>query len=61
VCKTGLKGAYRRTLSVREFLASKQITVLEHPIHQIVPKDKRNIERGILMTLMTSGVIQWQL
>jgi len=41
-------------LSVREFLAARQITVLEHPaIHRIsppvtffsVPKDKGNIER----------------
>jgi hypothetical protein len=31
VCKNGLKGAHWRTLSVREILASKQITVLEHP------------------------------
>ena len=36
------------TLSVREFLATKQITVLEHPAnspHFSVPEDKGNIER----------------
>jgi hypothetical protein len=31
VCKNGSKRAHRRTLCVREFLASKQITVLQHP------------------------------
>jgi hypothetical protein len=31
VCKNGPKGAHQRTLSVGEFLANKQITVLEHP------------------------------
>jgi len=53
------------------FLATKQITVLEHPAYSpdlapqclfSVPEDKENIERkGILMTLMTSEVIQRQL
>jgi hypothetical protein len=41
------------SLSLREFLASKQITVLEHPPYSqdlaprdfFVPEDKRNIER----------------
>jgi hypothetical protein len=31
VCKNGPKGPHCRTLSVRKFLASNQITVLEHP------------------------------
>ena len=54
-----------------EFLATKQITVLEHPAYSpdlarndffSVPEDKGNIERkGNLMTLMTSGVVQRQL
>jgi hypothetical protein len=41
VCKNGLKGARQRTLSLREFLASKQITLLEHsPYSQdLVPSD----------------------
>jgi hypothetical protein len=42
-----------RALSMREFLASKQITVLEHPLYSLdlalsdffVPDDKGNIER----------------
>ena len=43
-------------LSVREFLATKQITVLEHPAyspdlapsdHFYVPEDKGNIERKV--------------
>jgi hypothetical protein len=56
-------------LSVRVFLASKQRTLLEeHPPYSpnLAPNDgflflkiKGNIERK--MTLMTSGVIQWQL
>jgi hypothetical protein len=41
VCKNGPKGAHGRTLSVREFLAGKRITVLEHPPHSpdLVPND----------------------
>jgi hypothetical protein len=41
VCKSGPKGAHRRTLSVRESLASKQTTVLEHPpyLPYLVPSD----------------------
>jgi hypothetical protein len=37
VCKSGPKGAHRRTKAKEEFLASKQITVLEEhlPIHRI--------------------------
>jgi hypothetical protein len=31
VCKNGPKGSAHTALSVREFLASKQITVLDHP------------------------------
>jgi hypothetical protein len=30
VCKSGPKGAYSQALSVREFLATKPITVFEH-------------------------------
>jgi transposase len=41
VCKNGSKGTHRRTLSVRELLASKQITVLEHPPYSpdLAPSD----------------------
>jgi hypothetical protein len=62
VCKNGPKGPAHTALSVREFLASKQITVLEHPpcSLDLAPNDfflfpKR--KEGILMTLMTSGVV----
>jgi len=57
-------------LSVRGFLAAKQITVLEHPAYSpdIAPNDfflftkiKKILKGGILMKLMTSGVIQRQL
>jgi hypothetical protein len=57
-------------LSVRDFIASKQITVLEHPSYSpdlapndffLFPKLKEYWKEGILMTLMTSGVIQQQL
>jgi len=56
-------------LTVREFLATKQITVLEHPDNSpdLAPNDFslfpkiKEILKGILMTLMTSGVIQHQL
>jgi hypothetical protein len=67
VYKNGPKGAYQRTLSVREFLASKQITVLEHHLYSpnLAPNDfflflkiKEILKEGILMT---SGVPQWQL
>jgi transposase len=39
--KNGPKGAHRRILSVREFIASKQIAVLEHPPYtsDLAPKD----------------------
>jgi transposase len=33
VCKNDPEGPAHRALSVREFLANKQITVLEHPPH----------------------------
>ena len=55
---------------MKEFLATKQITVLEHPAYSLdlalsdfflFPKIKEILEKGILMTLMTSGVIQGQL
>jgi hypothetical protein len=41
VCKNGPKGPAHTALSVREFLASKQITVLEHPpcLLDLAPKD----------------------
>ena len=57
-------------LSVREFLATKQITVLEHPAYSpdltpiyffLFPKIKELLTGRHLMTLITSGVIQWQL
>ena len=57
-------------LSVREFVATKQTTVLEHPAYSpdLAPRDffcsqreKKYWKEGILMTLMTSGVIQWHL
>jgi hypothetical protein len=53
-------------LSLREFLACKQITVLEHPPYWtdlapndffLFPKLRKYWKEGILMTLMTSGVI----
>ena len=31
MCKNGPKGAHRRTKAKKNFLATKQITVLEHP------------------------------
>jgi hypothetical protein len=33
VCKNGPKGSHSQALSVREFLATKQIIVLEHPAY----------------------------
>ena len=57
-------------LSEREFLATKQITMLEHPAYSpdlapsdfiLFPKIKEILKEGILMTLMISGVIQRQL
>jgi len=57
-------------LSVREFLATKQINVLEHPAYSpdlapndffLFPKIKEILKERLLMTLMTSGVIQQQL
>jgi hypothetical protein len=57
-------------LSVREFLPVKQITMLEHPPCSLdlapsdiilYPKIRKCWEKGILMTLMTSGVIRQQL
>jgi len=56
--------------SKEEFLASKQITVLEHPASSpylapsnffLFSKIKEIMKGGILMTLMTSGIIQRQL
>ena len=58
------------TLSVREFLATKQITVSEYPAYSpdlapsdffLFPKMKEILKESILMTMMTSGVIQRQL
>jgi hypothetical protein len=52
VCKNGAKGAHSQALSVRECLATKQITVLERPAYSLdlvpsdffsVPEDKGNI------------------
>ena len=54
MCKNGPKGAHQRTKAKREFLATKQITVLEHRDYSpdlaasdffSVPEDKGNIER----------------
>jgi hypothetical protein len=54
MCKNGPKGPAHTALSLTEFLASKQISVLEHPPIFTgsnpqwvfsVPEDKRNIER----------------
>jgi transposase len=41
VCKNGPKGPAHAALSVKEFLASKQITVLEHPPYSpdLAPND----------------------
>ena len=56
--------------SKEEFLAAKQIIVLEHPVYSphlapndffLFPKIKEILKKGILLTLMTSGVIQRQL
>jgi hypothetical protein len=35
VCKNGPKGPAHTTVSVREFLASKQISVLDHPPYSL--------------------------
>ena len=57
-------------LSVREYLATKQAAVLEHPAYWpdlapsdffMFPKIKELLKESILMTLMTSGIIQRQL
>jgi len=57
----------RTALSVREFLGTKQITVLERPACSpdlasndffLFLKVKEILKEGILTTLMTSGVIQ---
>ena len=70
VCKNGPKGAHRRTRTKKSFLATKQITVLEHPVSSpdlapsdffLFPKIRKYWKKGILMTLMTSRVIQGQL
>ena len=59
-----------KALSVKEFLTTKQKTVLEHPTSSpdLAPNDfflflqiQEILKEGILMTLMTSGVIQWRL
>jgi histone-lysine N-methyltransferase SETMAR len=41
VCKNGPKGLAHTALSVTKFLASKQVTVLEHPPYSpdLVPSD----------------------
>jgi len=57
-------------LYLREFLATKKVTVLEHPAYSpdlapsdffLSPKIKEILKRGNFDELMTSGVIQWQL
>jgi len=54
-----------KALSVREFLATKQKTVLQYPAYSpdLAPSDLFLFPKikEILMTLMMSGVIQWQL
>jgi hypothetical protein len=65
----GPKGPAHTTLSVREFFASKHITVLKHPPYSpdLDPSDlflflmMKEILKGILMTLMTTGVTGQQL
>jgi len=70
VCKNGPIRSSQKNKSKEEFLATKQITVLEHPAISsdlapsdffLFPKIKEILKKGILMTLMTSGVIQLQL
>ena len=41
MCKNGPKGAHQRTKSKEEFLATKQINVLEHPAYSpdLAPSD----------------------
>jgi len=60
----------QKNKSKEEFLATKHTTVLEHPAYStdlapsdflLFPKIKEYSKEGILMTLMTSGVIQQQL
>ena len=54
MCKNGPKRSAHTALFVGEFLATKQITVLEHPAYSLdlaisdffcFPEDKGNIER----------------
>jgi hypothetical protein len=71
VCKNGPKGAHEdksTVLSVREFLATEQITLLKHPAYSpdlalneffLFLKKRKYGKEGILMT--TSGVIQREL
>jgi hypothetical protein len=51
VCKNGPKGPAHTALSVRQFSASKQITVLEHLPYSsdlfLFPEDEGNIEGKI--------------
>ena len=69
-CITTMHRLMQQALSVRDFLANKQITVLEHPAYSpdivptdffLFPKINEISKGGVLMTLMTSGVIQRQL
>jgi hypothetical protein len=62
--------AWIRALSMSEFLASKQTTVLEHPPYSpyqapnyffLFSKIKEILKRSILLTLMALGVIRRQL
>jgi hypothetical protein len=55
MCKNGPKGPANKALSLREFLASKQINVLEHLPHaldlalsdsSLFPKTKEILNRG---------------
>jgi hypothetical protein len=67
VCRRENVGAWIIALSVREFLANKQINVLEHSPYSpdlvssdffLFLKKKKILKEGILMTLVTSGVIR---
>jgi hypothetical protein len=65
------KAPAHTALPVREFLATKLITVLEHPAAYspdlapndffLFPRIKEILKEGILVTLMTSGIIQREL
>jgi len=68
VGKNGPKGAHRRTKAKREFLATKQITVLEHPVYSpdqalidlfLFPKIKEILKGRHFDDIEDIGVVQW--